>query len=188
MNRIEMFFEKMEMAIRPGTKGAPARREKMRVLAAHKRRMNRNMEPKDHNRPGKEKRHGESKPFSEQMGRLLKMHKRVFSMVRDSAAPELLILWIKALNMRPDICTNYGHQLMRFLREWPKAKAEGRVTESGTIIAYGESVSWESYGKHSYPRIDDRYLVEINRYGSEVVYTLEKGERVKSAVDKYFNR
>lgn len=175
------YIQSLRDAIKPGTKGAPARRAlATRIEQAHHVHANNLLGPKYgvyYHRRSTAPRHGASNPNFERTGRLDKMHTRLIARIANAPA-EYLIRVKKILNLR------YPQGLSDYLSLYPSAKKDFRLSADGSIYQYAESTEWEKYGSRSYPRTVDRRIEAINRIGRSTVRMLTTGERAETALNE----
>lgn len=209
------FFTAVETAIRPGTKGAPARREHYNKLISINNQHSRNLIVPSYR--GWNEKHPEHKALilqrrglsfdqyfyerainnqNRRHGQFILRCKQLARWNRFNALQiEIKIRWaIKHHNKTRDFCQScyipeMGHvpgKLSTWLSNVYFAQNEHRMLSTGEIIIYSEDTEWVKYGKKSYPRITDRYLQKIELDGTiNTIYHLGARERAESALNKY---
>jgi len=199
--RIKQFLEDLKTDIRPGTRGAPVRRKLYhRALNAHARHM-RQMDCSGFRHTDRMRtrfspehgfnvsvgmvRHNPSDPKREAAGRLMKIHNRLFPIIRTAPAEDL-IRWINTLHIDLNrLAREGGPGLKQYLDRYPTAKTDHRLYR-GKIYEYAEDTEWEKYGKRSYPRTVDRRIEVYGRQGRiyQKTYFLDTGERAETALNR----
>jgi hypothetical protein len=203
---LQQYIDALSGAIKPGTCGAPARRDKYQTVAAAHLQHIRNLKiasPAAWEEKSREHRaivlasrgcefYGQHYAWAveaQQNKKKYALTSREQSTVRArmEALPttELIAYYVVIGQRTYDDAWGY-HTLSNvaaYCAEYLRAKPDYRISGDDSIYKYAESTEWEKYGKRFYPRVCDRRIEKITRTKTETVIYLGNGERAETALN-----